>query len=159
MTAHRTIQLIAPSGYPHDPNAVHLALKPDGGELFVSNFDSDSISEVYTGTNDVSGTYLMGSHPVRGLVSEDNSLLYESNFNSQELSIYSIGDGKRVGPSIHVGDGPDALAFSAKGHLLFAVDARSGDVAAIRTSTRSLFTLLPTGRQPNAIAIKAFRVQ
>jgi YVTN family beta-propeller protein len=141
----------------HSP--VHLALKPDGGELFVSNFDSDSISEVYTGTNDVSGTYLMGSHPVRGLVSEDNSLLYESNFNSQELSIYSIGDGKRVGPSIHVGDGPDALAFSAKGHLLFAVDARSGDVAAIRTSTRSLFTLLPTGRQPNAIAIKAFRVQ
>ena len=141
----------------HSP--VHLALKPDGGELFVSNFDSDSISEVYTSTNDVSGTYLMGSHPVRGLVSEDNTLLYESNFNSQELSIYSIGDGKRVGPSIHVGDGPDALAFSAKGHLLFAVDARSGDVAAIRTSTRSLFTLLPTGRQPNAIAIKAFRVQ
>ncbi|WP_118181398.1 muramoyltetrapeptide carboxypeptidase [Paraburkholderia phosphatilytica] len=26
MTAHRTIQLIAPSGYPHDPEAVHRAL-------------------------------------------------------------------------------------------------------------------------------------
>jgi muramoyltetrapeptide carboxypeptidase len=24
---HRTIELIAPSGYPHDPNAIHLALK------------------------------------------------------------------------------------------------------------------------------------
>jgi YVTN family beta-propeller protein len=146
----------------HTP--VHLALKPDGGELFVSNFDSDSISEVVTSTNDVGGAYLMGSHPVRGLVSADNSLLYESNFSSQEISIYSIDDGKRVGPgatgtgSIHVGDGPDALAFSAKGHLLFAVDARSRDVAAIRTSTQSLFTLLPTGLQPNAIAIKAFRV-
>jgi YVTN family beta-propeller protein len=140
----------------HSP--VHLALKPDGGELFVSNFDSNSISEVVTGTNDVGGAYLMGSRPVRGLVSEDNSLLYESNFSSQEISIYSIDDGKRIGPSIHVGDGPDALAFSAEGHLLFAVDARSGDVAVIRTATRSLFTLLPTGRQPNAIAIKAFRL-
>ena len=140
----------------------HLALKPDGGELFVSNFDSNSISEVVTGTNDVGGAYLMGSHPVRGVVSPDNSLLYESNFSSQEISVYSIDESKRVllpsTGSIHVGDGPDALAFSAGGRLLFAVDARSGDVAVIRTSTSSLFTLLPTGRQPNAIAIKAFRL-
>ncbi len=136
---------------------VHLALKPDGGEVFVSNFDSNSISEVITTTNDVGGAYLMGSHPVRGLVSADNSLLYESNFSSQEISVYAIDDGKRAG-SIHVGDGPDALAFSTRGHLLFAVDARSGDLAVIRTSTRSLFTLLPTGRMPNAIAVKAFRL-
>lgn len=146
---------------------VHLALKPDGGELFVSNFDSDSISEVVTSTNDVGGAYIMGSHPVRGIVNEDNSLLYESNFRSQEISIYSIDDGKRVGQAIHVGDGPDALAFSADGHLLFAVDAGSSDVAVIRpnarpsltqTPTGSLFTLLPTGHQPNSIAIKAFKV-
>jgi YVTN family beta-propeller protein len=144
---------------------VHLALKPDGGELFVSNFDSDSISEVVTGTNDVGGAYLMGSHPVRGLISADNSLLYESNFSSQEISVYSIDDSRRIA-AIHVGDGPDALAFSATGNLLLAVDARSGDVAVIRTSPRStkgadlvprsVFTLLPTGRQPNAIAEKAF---
>ncbi len=137
---------------------VHLALKPDGGELFVSNFDSNSISEVVTTTDDVGGAYLMGSNPVRGIVNEDNSLLYESNFSSQEISVYAIEDGRRIGPSIHVGDGPDALAFSAGGNLLLAVDARSGDVAVVRTSTRSLFTLLPTGRQPNGIAIKAFRL-
>lgn len=138
---------------------VHLALKPDGGELFVSNFDSDSISEVVTSTDDVGGSYLMGSHPVRGLVTSDNTLLYESDFNSQDISLYSIDDGKRIGPSIHVGDGPDALAFSSAGNLLFAVDARSGDVAVIRTSSQSLFTLLPTGRQPNAIAVKSFRLR
>jgi YVTN family beta-propeller protein len=142
---------------------VHLALKPDGGELFVSNFDSDSISEVVTGTNDVGGAYLMGSHPVRGLVSADNALLYESNFSSQEISIYSIDESKRLVSSgnqgsIHVGDGPDALAFSSGGQLLFVVDAGSSDVAVIRTSTSSLFTLLPTGRRPNAIAVKAFRL-
>ncbi|WP_263359346.1 beta-propeller fold lactonase family protein [Acidicapsa ligni] len=137
---------------------VHLALKPDGGEVFVSNFDSDSISEIVTGTDDVGGTYLMGSRPVRGLVSNDNSLLYVSNFNSQDLSIYGIDDGKRVG-SVHVGDGPDALAFSAAGNLLFAVDARSGDVAVVRTSSRSLFTLLPTGRRPSSIVVKAFRIR
>jgi YVTN family beta-propeller protein len=136
---------------------VHLAMKPDGGELFVSNSESDSVSEVVTSTDDVGGAYLIGSHPVRGLVSKDNSLLYECNYGSQEISIYAIDDGKRA-KSIHVGDGPVALAFSTGGHLLFAVDGRSGDVAVIRTSSQSLFNLLAAGREPNAIAIKAFKV-
>ena len=136
---------------------VHLALKPDGGEVFVSNSQSNSISEVYANTNDVAGAYLMGDDPAHGLVSADNSLLYVSNLRSQYVTVYSIEDGKRI-DSIHVGDGPSAMAFSAAGHLLFVVDARSGDVAVVRTISRSLFTLLPAGRGPNAIAVKAFRV-
>jgi DNA-binding beta-propeller fold protein YncE len=138
---------------------VQLALKPDGGEIFVSNSLSDSISEVITGTDDVLGAYLMGADPVRGLVSADNSLLYVGNLRSQEVTIYAIDDGKREG-SVHVGDGPVALAFSTSGHLLFVVDARSGDVAVVRTSSRALFafTMLPAGRNPNAIAVKAFKL-
>ncbi len=136
---------------------VQLALKPDGGELFVMNSLSDTISEVVTSTDDVGGAYLMGNGPVRGLVSADNSLLYVGNLRSQEVTVYAIDDGKRAG-SIHVGDGPSALAFSAAGHLLFVVDAHSDDVAVVRTSSRSLFTMLPAGRAPNAIAVKAFKL-
>ncbi len=135
-----------------------LALKPDGGELFVCNAASDSISEVVTSTNDVGGAYMMGDDPVRGLVSRDNTLLYVANQRSQYVTIYSIDDGKRIG-SVRVGDGPSALAFSANGYLLFAVDSRSGDVAVVRTGLQSLFTLLPAGREPNAIVDKAFKVQ
>lgn len=135
----------------------YLALKPDGGELFVSNTGSNSISEVVTSSDDVGGTYLIGSMPAFGLVSADNSLLYESSLQSQQIAVYSIDDGRRQG-SIHVGDGPDRMAFSAAGHLLFAIDRRSGDVAAIRTSTRSLFTLFPVGRDPVSIADKNFRI-
>ena len=144
---------------------VQLALKPDGGEVFVSNSLSNSISEIYANTDDVAGAYLMGADPVRGLVSADNSLLYVGNLHSQEVTVYSIDDGKRVG-SIHVGDGPSALAFSTAGHLLFVVDARSGDVAVVRTLNAvsglrlgcQMFTMLPAGRGPNAIAVKAFKV-
>ncbi len=136
---------------------VQLALKPDGGEVFVANSLSNSISEIYASTDDVAGAYLMGAYPVRGLVSADNSLLYVGNLHSEEVTVYSIEDGKRVG-SIHVGDGPSALAFSTAGHLLFVVDARSGDVAVVRTANRQMFTMLPAGRGPNAIAVKAFKV-
>jgi YVTN family beta-propeller protein len=136
---------------------LQLALKPDGGELFVLNSLSDSISEVVTSTNDVGGAYMIGEDPVRGLVTSDNSLLYVANFHSQYVTIYSTEDGKRIG-AIHVGDGPSAMAFSNSGLLLFVVDTRSGDVAVARTGTRALFTLLPTGRSPNAIAVKSFKL-
>ncbi len=56
----------------HEP--VQLALKPDGGEIFVLNSLSDSVSEVITGTDDVLGAYMMGDDPMCGLVSADNSL-------------------------------------------------------------------------------------
>jgi YVTN family beta-propeller protein len=137
---------------------VDLAMKPDGGEIFVSNSLSDSVSEIYDGTDEVGDTYMIGADPVFGLASRDNSLLYVANRSSQEVTVYSIDDGKRV-DSLHVGDGPAAMAFSAAGHLLFVVDRRSDDVSVVRTATQSLFTLLPAGRDPNAIVDKAFKVQ
>lgn len=146
---------------------VSLALKPDGGEIFVSNFDSDSISEIATGTNEVGGAYLIGAHPSHGLVSADNSFLWISNFNADSIGVYSIDDGRLIN-TVHVGGGPDALAFSANGFLLLAVDARSGDVSVIRTQSNaanggvivgSLFTMLPAGQRPNGIAVKSFTVK
>lgn len=140
---------------------VHLALKPDGGEIFVSNAQSDSVSEIYNTTDEVGDTFVIGDNPVVGLVSRDNSLLYVANQHSDELTIYSIDDGKRVNvnPPLRVGDGPAAMAFSAAGHLLFVVDSRSDDVSVLRVNSESLFTMLPAGRNPDAIAVKAFRAQ
>ena len=136
---------------------VQLALKPDGGEVFVVNSLGNSISEIITGTNDVQGAYMMGDDPVSGLVSRDNSLLYIGSLHSPYVIVYSIDDGRRAG-YVHVGDGPSAQTFSAGGQLLFVVDARSGDVAVVRTASFSLFTLLPVGRNPNAIADKSFKL-
>ena len=170
-TGHQVmvVALAQPDAHPAQPDRletlmdvgrapVDLALKPDGGEIFVSNSLSDSVSEIYNTTDEVGDTYMIGNNPVRGIVSRDNSLLYVANLHSQELTVYSIDDGKRIG-SVSVGDSPSAMAFSAAGHLLFVADQRSGDVAVVRTSTQSLFTILPAGRDPNAIVDKAFNVQ
>jgi YVTN family beta-propeller protein len=140
---------------------VHIALKPDSGEVFVANFGSDSISEVSTWTNEVSGTYTIGSHPVFGVVSADNSTLWVSNFGADTVTAYSIDDGKMVSV-VHVGSGPDALALSVEGHLLLAADAKSGDISVVRTQEQrgpALFDMWPSGGQPNAIIVKAFTVK
>ena len=140
---------------------VHIALKPDGGEAFVSNYDSDTISELTTTSNEVGGSYLVGPHPVRGLVSADNSLLYVSDFGSGRVGIYSIDDGKLIEAGVRVGEGPDALAFSSSGRFLLVANAQSGDIAVVRTgsSPASLLTLFPAGRSPNDVVVKAFLVR
>ncbi len=140
---------------------VNLAMKPDGGEIFVSNFDADSISEISTWTNEVGWTQAIGNKPSHALVSRDNSTLWVSNFGADSISLYSIDDG-RVSNSVHTGSGPDALAFSADEHLLLAADAHSGDVSILRTQDKTgptLFTILPAGSSPNAIVTKAFRLK
>lgn len=139
---------------------VHLTVKPDGGEVFVANFDSNTISAISTWTNEVENTYPIGNRPVYSVVSADNGSLWVSNFSAESVSLYSIDDGK-MATSIHTGPGPDALAFSADEHLLLAADARSGDVAVIRTQSKAgpeLFTMLPAGAAPNDIVVKAFRL-
>jgi YVTN family beta-propeller protein len=137
---------------------IHLALKPDGGEIFVSNFDSGTFSEIATNTNDVGGSYLIGSSPVRGLVANDNATLYVTDFNSDSVAIYDITI-NRLLATVHVGNKPEALALSPNQNYLFVVDSRSGDVAVIRTAVRALFTMIPVGRQPNAMVLKAFAVK
>jgi YVTN family beta-propeller protein len=138
---------------------VHLAMKPQtGGEIFVSNSDSDSISEIATWTNEVGWTNVLGNRPVWGIVSRDEGTLWVANYGADSIAVYSIDDGRLVG-SVRTGSAPDTLAFSEDEHLLLAADAHSGDVAVIRTAGQgpALFTILPAGISPNSIAVKAIQ--
>lgn len=140
---------------------VQLAMKPDGGEIFVSNFASNTISEIATGTNEVGITFPIGPKPVRGIVTADNTMLWVSTFGGDAVSIYSIDDG-HLQNVIRTGPAPDALAFSTDEHLLLTANTTSGDVSVIRTEGRDgpgVFTMLPAGKQPNSIAIKSFSVK
>ncbi len=137
----------------------HLALKPDGGEVFVTNFDSDSLSEISTWTNEVLGTTVVGAKPSRAVFSKDNSSLWFTNFGADSAGMYSADDG-HVEASIRTGPRPDAIAFSADEHLLLVADSGSADVAVIRTQNKNgptLFTMLPAGEHPNDLVVKAFR--
>src|ERR1039458_4744400 len=86
---------------------VSLALKPDGGELAAFNFGAGSISIIETTPNEVSGSYLIGAQPTRGVVSLDNSRLYISNFGSNNIAVYDIDLGKIIA-YLPVGTHPDA---------------------------------------------------
>lgn len=139
----------------------HLALKPDDGEVFSTNFGANSLSEMSTWTNEVAGTYSVVEQPARAVVSRDNTSLWTTDFGSDSATLYSIDDGRVVG-SVRTGSKPDALAFSADEHLLLIADSGSADVSVIRTNGPNgptLFTVLPAGPQPNDLVVKAFEVR
>lgn len=139
----------------------HLAMKPNGDEVFSTNYDSDSISEISTWTNEVLGTYVIGSKPSRAVFSEDNSTLWATNFGADSVSMYSTDDG-RVETGIRTGPQPDALAFSSDERLLLVADTGSSDIAVIRTESNdgpSLVTMLPAGNRPNDLVVKSFRTR
>ena len=137
----------------------HIALKPDGGEVFTTNFDSDSISEISTWTNEVLGTYIIGAKPVRAAFTSDGSTLWVTNFGADSVSVYDVEDG-RMAESVRTGPRPDALVFSNDEHLLLVADSGSADAAVIRTQNSdgrpTLFTMLPAGAQPNDLVVKSF---
>ena len=139
----------------------HIAAKPDGGEIFSTNFGGNSVSEISSWTNEVEGTYSIVMQPASAVVSRDNTSLWVTDFGADSATLYSIDDGHTVG-SVHTGSHPDALAFSADEHLLLVADSGSADVAVIRTNGPAgptLFTMLPAGPQPNDIVVKAFKVR
>jgi DNA-binding beta-propeller fold protein YncE len=140
-------------------------LKPDSGELLVSNYDSDSISIVETAANEVEGSSLIGTHPVWGTITADNSLLYESNFGSDSVAVYSI-DRRRVVDTVSVGNEPEKLALTSNEDFLLVLNTGSSDVAVVRvkklvgtskiSAERALYNLVPVGIEPHDMAIKAF---
>jgi YVTN family beta-propeller protein len=142
---------------------VSLALKPDGGELIVCNFDSDSISIIETGNDEVGNSLEIGQHPSRGVVTFDNSRLYVTNFGSNSVAVYDIDIGRRI-DTLTVGSRPDAIALTPDENYILVLDTQSGDVTVIQKrkprklepGEYALMTLIPVGMQPNAIAVKAF---
>ena len=142
---------------------VDLALKPDGGELIVCDFDSNSISFIETGTDEVDRSSVIGEHPSHAVVTLDNSRLYVSNFGSDSVGIYDIDIGKLIA-TMPVGSRPDALALSQAQNYLLVLDTQAGDVTIIQKrrprklepTEYSLLTMIPVGVQPNAIVVKSF---
>lgn len=157
----------------------HLALKPDGGEIFVSNADSGTFSEIATQANEVGGSYLVGSGPARGVVASDNATFYVSDSGADVIVIYDITVGRRVtkqsesGPSpdpvngsgtIHVGNKPESIVLSPNEDYLYAANTASADVSVILLKVAgkagpTLLTMLPVGKQPSAMVVKAFAVK
>jgi DNA-binding beta-propeller fold protein YncE len=99
--------------------------------LAAFNFEAGSMSIIETTGNEVSGSYLVGDQPNRGVVSLDNSRLYISNFGSNNIAVYDIDLGKVIA-YLPVVTHTDTLALSQNQNYLLVLDSGTGDLAVIQ---------------------------
>ena len=144
---------------------VSLLLKPDGGELFVCNFEADTISAINTAANEVSESFLAGSSPVRGVFSGGQQRALRQQPGSNSVAVFDVATTEAAGQRFGGRASRTQMVLTPDEQLLFVADSGSGDVSVLRLDRRAdkknpappqrLFTLIPVGMQPNGIAFKA----
>jgi DNA-binding beta-propeller fold protein YncE len=65
-------------------------------------------------------------------------------------------DDRLAAPSVPVGEGPVASAFTPGGEMMLVVNSQSNDVAVLRGKDNSLITRIATGRDPESISVLLF---
>lgn len=142
------------------PSPMRMVLKPDGGELFVSNYGTDgtgtTVSAVDTTANQVEGSIVVGAGPWGLAVSPDGGRLYVANHQANTLDVINLQT-RHLTAAIPVGLGPAQLQLGGLGAYLFVADQTSDDIAVIRTDIPALVTLFPSLPQARAMQAANFR--
>lgn len=141
---------------PVGPDPQSMALKPDGGEIYVSNA-AGTVSVLDTDTNEVSGTMAAGLGAGAMAVAADGSVLYVANAAAGTVGVIDLSSRTQIA-RVRVGEQPASLLLDASGHYLFVADRGSNDVAVVRgnqdpTNPDTLVTLLPSPSAPQALAV------
>jgi YVTN family beta-propeller protein len=147
---------------PVEINPGAVVLTPDGKRLFVSNWSSESVSVIDTGSNKVIRTLHVGMNPNDMKISEDGRLFVAcSNDNTiHVIDTKSLQILERLSttltPLAPEGSTPNALLIDNKRKLVYVANADNNSIAVIRISNRehsSVRGFIPTGWYPSAMTL------
>jgi len=136
----------------------------DNGQMFVTAAGDpntpDSIAIVYPYQSEVDQTLIAGRTPYAMAVSEKRNLLLVTNPGSGDLTILDI-DTRQLAASVHVGGKPGEVLLTPDEEYALVISQDSGDVSVARmqtvldrsVKTKPLFTVFPTGGNPQSAVI------
>jgi YVTN family beta-propeller protein len=147
---------------PVETTPYQTVLTPDGRDLFVSNWSSESVSVIDTGANKVVRTLHVGVNPNDMKLSSDGRLFVAcSNDNTvYVIDTHTLQVIERLSttltPLAPEGATPDALAIDNTRKLLYIANADNNSVAVAHIENRAHSTVvgfIPTGWYPSALAL------
>lgn len=147
--------VIADIGVGQDPNG--LAFHPDGQQLFVSNFNSGSISVISRTSNTVTVTHTVGGAPQDIAVDPQGKELYIAD-QAGGVKVVNLVTANWGSPTLILlpgGVGAFGLAISPDGARVYASAPDAGAVYVIDPATKSVVDTLNTGGTPRRIAFSA----
>ncbi|HKA01877.1 MAG TPA: beta-propeller fold lactonase family protein, partial [Candidatus Solibacter sp.] len=149
---------------PVEVNPYALVLSDNGQALYVSNWGSDSVSIIDTGTMRVTGRIAVGDNPNDMTMSKDGRLFVSC---SNDNTVHVVDTKTRqvieristaLTPNSPEGSTPNALALDRENQMLFVANADNNNVAVVRVTEKAkseVMGFLPVGWYPSALAIQA----
>ena len=138
----------------------HFCFKADGGQLFITGEGADGVAIVYPYRTEVAETILAGKSPAEMAVSTAPEYLFVANPESGDVAVIEI-ETRRLIALAPVGVGVHALAVTPDSQYLLALNESAGTMAVVRipaitarrTRMAPLFTVVPVGPRPTALAV------
>jgi YVTN family beta-propeller protein len=141
------------------------AFSPDGGTLYVSNWNDSTVSRFTVGEGRLrpQGSVTVAPRPSAMAISRDGRTLYVAHAGADAVSVVDLAEG-RVEATIALGltaqaphgSTPNALALSPDGRTLYVANADNNAVAVVelgREDGPRVTGLIPTGWYPTAVAL------
>ncbi len=155
-----TAEVVVNLPLPVEPE--NFCFKADGGELFITGRGMDAVVVVYPYRTEVKETVLAGKAPSWMAASTSPELLLVANPEAGDVTILEIETNKLVA-IVTVGSETGEIAITPDSQYGLVLNRQSGHLAVIglwnattnRSKTAPLFTMIPVGAGPVAIAVRA----
>ena len=140
------------------------AFSPDGGTLYVSNWNDSTVSRFSVGEGRLrpERSLTVSPRPSAMVISRDGRTLYVAHAGADAVSVVDLEEG-RVEATIALGltaqaphgSTPNALALSPDGRTLYVANADNNAVAVVELGPEEprVRGLIPTGWYPTAVAL------
>lgn len=140
----------------NNPNG--LCMRPDGGELYVSNLNDASVCVIDPATFTVKSTIPTGINPFKMVASKDSKKIYVTCIKSNRVDVIDTNT-HTVIKTINTGNAPTGIAINGGGSRIYVTNNESRTISVIDTKndtvvqTATTILALPSW-QPWGIAVK-----
>src|SRR5581483_2392355 len=129
-----------------------VALTPDGGKLYVTNFNEQAVSVVDPAKMAVITTIPVERGPVNVAVSQDGRRVYVTNEVAGSLSVTDTAADRVVGRVV-LGQRPHGMALSPGGDRLYVCNLGSNTLTVVNTDTLIVTGEVTVGDTPDSPAV------
>jgi len=141
--SHAVVETIAVGACPET-----VAASPDGAYLYITHYDTNSVSAVNRTTGSVTALALRDA-PLAVVFTPDSAHAYVCNVGSLTV----IDTASHDAEDIHVGDLPRGLRLSPDGKRAYITNLGDGTLSVVDTITNSVVTSVDVPGHPEAVAV------
>jgi YVTN family beta-propeller protein len=161
VAVYDTSTLTLHAGFPQNPIPVgsgpqNIAFKAGGGQAFVTNYFSNTVSVIKVGSGLVTNTVSVGLNPL-GIAVAFNSAtgvntVFVANYGSNTTTYFNPSS--LVPNTIGVGAQPYGVAATPDGAEVYVTNSGSNNMTRIDVASATVISTIATGTRPEGVVVR-----